>query len=242
MKADIALRHGSPAQHMIDKMGLDINEVNLRLTSDKQQTDLSLDASIPAIEPNTSKAQTDSTTLMRLPAAKAALLVTMKEGSTFASLAADSKLTDGAMSLHGLRTDADLRFDIERTGNDLNGVGRLKMDKMAFGETELGTRVVNMSLARSELYPNAFKAEVQPDDIPLDIADSIIKMADLDLQGAIRAHAALDGFPDRFDLSAEVLPLNVSAHYKPYNVQLGLGETRISTVCLFTERIARSSR
>ena len=227
MKADIALRHGSPAQHMIDKMGLDINEVNLRLTSDKQQTDLSLDASIPTIEPNTDKAQTDSTTLMRLPAAKAALLVTMKEGSTFASLAADSKLTDGAMSLHGLRTDADLRFDIERTGNDLNGVGRLKMDKMAFGETELGTRVVNMSLARSELYPNAFKAEVQPDDIPLDIADSIIKMADLDLHGAVRAHAALDGFPDRFDLSAEVLPLNVSAHYKPYNVQLGLGETPI---------------
>ena len=35
----------------------------------------------------------------------------------------------------------------------------------------------------------------------------------------------IDGLPGNIDLSAEVLPLEVSALYKPYNVQLSLGET-----------------
>lgn len=232
VKADIALRHGSPAQHMIEQMGLDINEINLSLTSNHQQTDLALDASIPEITSSSDEQQPTTndeqlTTSLRLPAAKAALRVNMKEGSTLASLTVNTKLTDGVMSLHGLRTDADLRFEVERSGNDLNGAGRLKMDNLSFGDMDLGTRTVNMSLSRSELYPNALRAEVQPDDIPLEIADSIIKMADLNLHGAIRSHAAIDGIPERFDISAEVLPLNVSARYKPYNVQLGLGETPI---------------
>ena len=221
LKANIALRHGSPAQGIIDKMGLDINSIDLALSSDETQTDFALDASIPKIE------HPEDSTAMRLPAAKAAMRVRMEEGSTTASLTADSRLTDGVMSLYGLQTDADLKFDIERKANDLKGKGQLTMQHLRFGEMNLGSREVKMDIARSDSYADAIKADVQLDDIPLDIVDSILKMADVDLSGAIRAKATADGLPNNMDLSAEVLPLGVSALYKPYNIQLGLGETPI---------------
>ena len=221
LKADITLSHGSPAQRMIENMGLDINEIDLSLASDAAQTDLALDASIPVIN------HPEDSTALRLPAAKAAMRVRMTEGSTVASLTADSKLTDGAMSLHGLRTAAGLNVQLERTGNDLNGTGRLTLDSLLFSDMNLGSRTVDMSLARSQNYTNALRANVQLDDIPLDIVDSILHMADLDLSGAISAQAAIDGLPEQMDLSADVLPLKVSALYKPYNVQLSLGETPV---------------
>lgn len=143
------------------------------------------------------------------------------------SLDAHARLTDGVMTLHGLKTDANLRFEVERTDEDLNGTGRLTLDDLVFGDMNLGSRVIDMSVARSQAYAKAIKADVQLDDIPLEIVDSIIKMADLDLSGAIRAQATIDGLPAQLDLSAEVLPLEVSALYKPYNVQLSLGETPI---------------
>ncbi|MBR6167232.1 MAG: translocation/assembly module TamB domain-containing protein [Paludibacteraceae bacterium] len=221
IQADITLSHGSPAQRMIENMGLDINEIDLSLASNAAQTDLALDASIPEIN------HPEDSTAMRLPAAKAAMLVRMTEGSTQASLTADSKLTDGVMSLHGLRTAAGMNLQLERTGNDLNGTGHLTADSLLLGDMNLGSRSVDMTLARSQNYTNALRANVQLDDIPLEIVDSIIKMADLDLSGAISAQAAIDGLPGQMDISADVLPRKVSALYKPYNVQLSLGETPV---------------
>lgn len=221
LNAAIALRHGSPAQGIIDGMGLDINNVDLALSSDAQQTALALDASIPEIN------HPEDSTAMRLPAAKAAMRVKMTEGSTTASLTADSRVTDGAMGLHNLSTDADLRLDLERTGNDLNGTGRLTLDKLTLNDMNLGSRAVDMKVARSETFKNALRADVQLDDIPLEIVEGILHMDDIALHGAVRAKASADGLPAHLDLSAEVLPLKVSAMYKPYEVQLGLGETPI---------------
>ena len=143
------------------------------------------------------------------------------------SIAAKARLTDGVMSFHGLQTAADLQFGLTRTADDLQGEGVLKADDLVFGDMNLGSRTVNMAVTRSQAYVNAVKADVQLDDIPLEIVDSIIKMADLDLNGMIRAKASADGLPTQLDLSAEVLPLNVSALYKPYDVRLSLGETPI---------------
>ena len=143
------------------------------------------------------------------------------------SVEAKARLTDGVMSFHGLQTAADLQFDVTRTADDLQGEGVLKADDLVFGDMNLGSRTVNMAVARSQAYANAIKADVQLDDIPLEIVDSIIKMADLDLNGMVRAKASADGLPTQLDLSAEVLPLNVSALYKPYDVRLSLGETPI---------------
>lgn len=221
LNATIALRHGSPAQGIIDDMGLDINNVDLSLTSTEEQTNLALDASIPAIE------HPEDSTAMRLPPAKAAMRVAMVEGSTTASLTADSHVTDGAMALHNLQTDADLKLDLQRTGNDLNGTGRLTLDKLKLNDMDLGSRAVDMKVARSETFKNALRADVQLDDIPLEIVEGILGMDDISLKGAVRAKASADGLPANLDLSAEVLPLNVSAMYKPYEVQLGLGETPI---------------
>ena len=221
LHANIALAHGSPAQRALDKRGLDIDRIGLVLNSDAAQTNLAVDVSLPDIN------HPEDSTALRLPAAKAAMRLAMEEGSTRASLTADSKLTDGAMMLHGLKTDADLWLTVERAGSDVNGVGQLTLDSLSFAQMDLGSRTVYLTLSPSEMYPKALRADVQLDDIPLEIVDSIIHVQDLDLSGAVRAQASVDGLPRRFDLSAEVLPLQVAAKYKPYEVQLGLGETPI---------------
>ena len=221
LAAHVVLTKGSPVQHIIESKGLDINKIDLTLASDEEQTDLALDASIPEIE------HPEDSSALRLPAAKAAMRVRMTEGSTQASLRADSKLTDGAMSQRGLITDANLSFDVERTGNEVNGTGQLKLDDLKYGEMELGSRTADMSLVRSELFENALRADVHLDDIPLEIVEGILNREDLDLEGLVRAQAVIDGLPNDLDISAEVLPLSVSALYKPYNVKLGLGETPI---------------
>ena len=219
--AKIALRHGSPAQRMIETMGLDIDKIDLSLHSDSAQTDLALDAAIPEIE------HPEDSTALRLPAASAGLRVAMRDDSTNVSLMAHTKLTDGAMSLHGLKSDTHFWFEADRKGNDLHGVGRLTMDKIAFGEKELGNSAVNMVLARSEAYPNALRADVQLDDVPLALVDSFVQLGDLAIDGAIRAQASVDGLPGKADISAEVLPVGVAATYKPYDVKMSLGETPI---------------
>ena len=61
----------------------------------------------------------------------------------------------------------------------------------------------------------------------MEIVNGILKIADLNLSGALGALASIDGLPKRFDLSAEVLPKKVSALYRPYDVRLSLGETPV---------------
>ena len=93
------------------------------------------------------------------------------------SIAAKARMTDGVMSFHGLKTDANLQFDATRTADDLQGEGVLKADDLVFGDMDLGSRTVNMAVARSQTYANAIKADVQLDDIPLEIVDSIINVS-----------------------------------------------------------------
>lgn len=222
LKANIELTHGSPAQSILEKKGLDIRRVALSLASDSAQTDLALDASIPEIS------HPEDSTALRLPATNAAMRIAMAAGRTTASLTADSKVTDGAMALHDLRTDASLRMDLERTERELNGTGRLTLDNLSFTTMDLGSRTVDINVSPSARYANALKADVRLDDIPLDLVDSIIQYADLDLNGAVRATAAVDGLPAQVDLSAEVTPIGVSAEYKPYEIILALGDKPIT--------------
>ena len=221
LSANITLSQGSPMQPFIEHQGLDIHEIDLSLRSDTQQAVLALNASIPDIQ------NPEDSTALRLPQAKAALRITMREGCTQASFTTSSKMTDGAMTLHDWRTDANLWFNVERKDNDLQGTGRLTMDNLATGKMDLGSRAVNLFLARSELYANAIKVDVKPDDIPLAIVDTILQLADLNLNGFVHMQATADGLPSHLDLSAEVLPLEVVAQYKPYDIQIGLGELPI---------------
>lgn len=221
METNIVLTQGSPAQRIIERTGLNINEVALSLKSDSLQTDLALDASIPEIE------HPEDSTAMRLPAAKAAMRVAMTEGKTKASLTADSHLTDGAMGVYGLCTDAALRFDLTREGNELSGDGRLTMDSLAYNDKPLGSRAIDIQLSPSDEYEHALRADVRTEQIPLDIVNSFVELPDIALRGAIKARASVDGLPAQTDISAEVLPLGVNAEYKPYEVGLSLGETPI---------------
>ena len=221
LRARIDLSHGSPVQHLIDDTGLDIEKVDLTLNSDSEQTDLALGAKLPAIS------HPEDSTAFRLPAAKAALRVKMTEGQTNASLTADSRLTDGAMSMHNLSTDADFRLDLNREGRNLYGDGQLTLDSIHYDNKNLGTHAIYMQIAPSSLYANALRLGIRLDDIPIELVNSFVTLTDINLEGAIRASASVDGLPYKTDISAEVLPLNISARYKPYNVRLSLGETPI---------------
>ncbi len=221
LNADIALQSGSPIQPFIDDTGLDIDRVELSLSSDSQRTDIKLNASIPEIY------HPEDSTALRLPAAAASLGVAMTEGRTNASLKADTRLTDGAMSVDNLCADAALRIDLERVGKELNGTGKVKLDSISYGGVELGNHAVDVQISPSEVYENSIRADVKLDDIPMDMVESFMQLPDIDINGAVRATASIDGLPNNKDISAEVQPLGVSVEYKPYQAGVSLDDTPI---------------
>lgn len=221
LKADINLSKNSPVHPIIRSKGLDINKLNLSLDSDSQRTNLALSAAIPAI------GNPLDSTAMRLPAATASMLVNMTEGKTAASIKANSNIKDGLMSLDKLSTDAAFKLDLQRTGRDLNGTGHLSLDGLRFNDMDFGNRTADIGISPSRAYANAIRADVRLDDIPTELVNGILKRDDIDLTGFIQAKAAADGLPGKMDLSAEVLPRDVSVLYKPYNVKLGIGETPV---------------
>ena len=216
IRADIALRKGSPIQAIIDSTGLDFNEVSLSLRSDSNQTAFLLSPS------------TIRFTHMRLPDLNTGLALTMTEGQTHVSLGADTRLTDGAMTFYDLCTDATFKLDLRREGRDLYGNGQLKLDSIHYTNKDLGSHDINLQIAPSSLYTNALRASVYLDDIPLELVHSFVTLPnDIAIQGAVRASATVDGLPHKTDISAEVKPLSVAAQYKPYEIGISLGQTPI---------------
>ncbi|MBR2167338.1 MAG: hypothetical protein IJ920_03290, partial [Paludibacteraceae bacterium] len=215
------LKRGSPAQQLIEQMGLDIKQIDLSLTSNKQQTGISLSASIPDIN------HPEDSTALRLPAVDAAVGVNMTEGQTDVSLTTSTQLTDGAMNFYGLCTDAALRLDVKRNENELNGDGRLTLDSIFYGNTDLGSKAIDFRISPSQNHEHALRADVRLEDIPLGLVNSFVNLTDIALHGAIRASASVDGLPRQTDISAEVKPIGVSAKYTPYDIGVSLGETPI---------------
>lgn len=220
LNADIRLTPGSPIQPMLERSGLDINEVAVSLKSDSLRSKLALNASIPVID------KPD----MRLPAVAASALVNMMEGRTEASLSADTRITRGVMNLDSLSTDASFRLDLDRRARELRGTGQLVLDSLRYNGMDLGNRTADIQISPSEQFNNAIRADVRLNDIPTELISGILRREDIGLGGFIQASAVADGLPANLDLSAEVLPREVSVLYKPYNVKLGLGETPIVMV------------
>lgn len=222
LSLEVALTPGSPLQPFIRRTGLEIKKVRAAVASDAEATELTLTAALPDI------GNPDDSTALRLPAAQASVEVALTEGRTTVSMEADTRITDGLMQVHGLRTDLAVYLDLERQERRLYGTGCVVLDSLVFSTVNLGNRSVDIALSPSSRYPNAVQAAVRLDDVPLDLVDSIIRFPDLDLKGAIRAQAVVDGLPAHPDISAEVLPIGVSAEYKPFEIALGLGETPIT--------------
>lgn len=217
INADITLRKGSPIQSFIDNTGIAFDKVAVALRSDSQQTTFKL-SPLTLYLPDS----------LRLPAVKASTEIRMMEGYTNAMLAADTRLTDGAMSFYDLCTDAAFRFDLMREGRNLYGGGKLQLDSISYANKDLGSHAVNLQIDPSSRYANALRADVQLDDIPLELINSFVTLpSDIDITGAIRASATVDGLPYKQDISADVIPLGVRAKYKPYEIAIGLGETPI---------------
>lgn len=213
LQADIDLRKGSPVQPIIDSLGVDIRQVKLALRSDELRTQLALNAS-------TNK---DSV----IPAIDAEVGVEMMEGRTDVALLATSHLLVQAADSNDLRTDAKVRMNLAREGYRLQGEGQLLMDSLSYGTTALGNHTVDLRVAPSLVYEHALRAEVQLNDIPLNVVEGFVSLPDIDLEGAIRATASVDGLPAKTDISAEVQPIGVKAQYAPYEVGISLGETPI---------------
>ena len=220
--ANILLEKGSPVQSMIERMGLDIRSVALSLESDAQQSNLSLDASIPDI------GSPDDSTALHLPAATVAVRLNMTEGKTMASVTANTSITDGVMSVSGLCTDAAVQLNLERGGRELSGTGHLTLDSLKFNGMDLGNRSADILFSPSELHENALRADVSMNDIPMELVSGILQRDDIDLEGLVRAKGCIDGLPAKVDISAEVLPVDINVTYKPYDIKFFLGETPIT--------------
>ncbi len=221
LAADIELRHGSPVQHIIERKGLDIDTLSVALISDSRHTNIAINAAVPTID------HIEDSTSLRLPAINASFNMKMTEGKTTASLSADTRLTDGAMSIHDLCTDAAFRINLKREGQNLNGTGKLTLDSLFYNDMDLGKHAVDLQLSPSQDYAHALRADIQTEDIPVELIESFVTLTDIDLHGAIRASASVDGLPEETDISAVVQPLGVSARYLPYQVGLSLGETPV---------------
>ena len=219
---DILLTKGSPIQSMIERKGLDIRSVALSLQSDARQSDLSLDADIPEI------GSPDDSAALRLPAATAGVRLNMTEGRTAASLTAHTDIADGLLNLHRLSTNAALQLDLERGGRELSGTGHLALDGLKYNGMDLGNRAADILFSPSELHENALRADVTMNDVPMELVNGILNRDDVDLDGIVRATASIDGLPANVDISANVLPMEVSATYKPYDLKFSLGETPIT--------------
>lgn len=212
LETSIALRQGSLLQPFIDSLKLNLERADLSFRSDSAKTDIAFDAAAAPLN---------------LQPSSVNLKLGMTEGMTSASLAANTTLTDGVMDVTDICTDAALRMNLTRYGRKLTGNGRLTLDSLSYQSMDLGSRAVDIALSPSQDYPDALRAEVQADDIPLSILDGLGHLPDIDLQGAVRASAAVDGLPRKTDISAEVQPIGVAAEYKPYQVGISLGETPI---------------
>lgn len=210
LEADILLEKGSPVQSMIERTGLDIQSVALSLESDANQSDLNLDVA-----------------LLQPLAAISAVRLNMTDGKTMAYVTASTSITDDEMSLDSISTDAAFQLDLERDGRELNGTGHIALDSLKFKGMNLGNRAADILISPSELHENALMADVCMNDIPMELISSILKMDDIDLDGMVRVKASIDGIPAQMDISAEILPVDVSATYKPYDIHFSLGETPI---------------
>ena len=221
LQASMTLTPGSPVQPFIDSTGLAIREVVLSLTSDPLRTNIALDAATAEVT------HPEDSTAFNLPAVNAALNIAMIEGQTKIALNADTHVGYGAADMYDLCSDVALRMDIERNGRSLRGDGKLTVDSLVYSDTELGSHAIDLHVAPSEQYANALRAEVKLDDVPLELASRFVKLPDIALHGTIRASASVDGLPGKTDISAEVLPIGVSATYTPYQIGLSLGQTPI---------------
>ena len=215
LEADIQLAKGSPVQSLLDSIlnqtGLDVQRVALLLKSDAREADLNLDASL------------------NLPdAAAAAVRVNMTEGKTLASITANTSITDGVMNVDSLRTDAAVLLNLERNGRELSGTGHVALDGLQFKGMDFGVRTADILISPSDLYQNAIRADVSLNDIPMELVSGILSMDDINLDGFVRGKASVDGLPAKVDISADVLPVGISATYKPFDLNLSLGETPIT--------------
>ena len=210
--ATVEMTHDNPVRPFLDSANIDLQRALLTLDSDSGRTDITFRSQF---------------SVLRSPLAEAALKLAMTEGRTDALITADTRLTDGIATVEGLCTDAALRMNLSRSQNTLTGKGRLTLDSLSYNRIELGNRAVDLLLSPSEEYAHALRADIQADEIPMDIVDGIGHLTDFALKGAVKAKASIDGLPRKTDISAEVKPIGVGAEYKPYQIGISLGETPI---------------
>ncbi len=218
VNADLTVLQDNPLRRMLQKRGFDLKELTAGLHSTGASRNMEVSLETPYLNGE-----------YRLPAMKAGLVASLSGNSMDATLRFNSEIRDGLMSVYGIDSGVDMEAVLSRNGDDLKLDGDLKLAKLVFDGKNIGDRIVLFNLRPNSADPNHFVANADLDDIPVELAKQFVTIPDdLDIQGRIRARAAVSGLPDKIKIFAGITPLEVAASYRPYDIGLRLAEREIT--------------
>lgn len=218
INADLQVLQDNPFRGMLQKRGLDLNEIFMSLQSAGSGRNLNLKLETPELNGE-----------YRLPAVNAELNARLSGSRMDATFNLDAKVSDGVMSVTGIDAGVDLGVVLLRNSDDIRLDGNLELTHIVYDDKNIGNRNISFNVRPDSNEPGRFTANAVMDDIPIELVKQFVTLPeDLDIQGKLATQATVCGLPDTLSISAGVRPVDVTALYAPYNVQLRLGEQEIT--------------
>lgn len=218
INADLTVLMDNPLRGMLQKRGFDLKKFTVGLHSTESSRNMEVSLNTPDLNGE-----------YRLPAMNADIVAELSGSSMNATLKFNSDIKNGLMSVYGIDSGVDLLAVLSRNGDDLKLDGDLKLAKLVYDGKNIGDRNVLFNLRPDSDDPNHFVANANLNDIPIELAKQFVTIPeDLGIQGKVRTRATVSGLPDKISIFAGVTPLNVAATYRPYDIQLRLGEQEIT--------------
>ena len=218
VNADLKIKQDNPLRPFLLKRGFDLKEIFAYLHSDGTARKLALKIETPDLDGE-----------YRLPAMRANLAVELSGSRMNATLGFNSAIRDGLMSVKGIDSDVELGAVLSRNGDDVKLDGDLKLADFVYDGKSMGERNVFFNLRPDAGDPDRFIANVNLDDIPVELARQFVSLPEgIGIQGKVKARAIVSGVPDKISVFAGVSPIGVAATYEPYDVLLQLGGQEIT--------------
>lgn len=216
--AQLKMRQDNPLRPFLLEKGLDLKELAVSLNSSETSRNLKVRLKTPRLSGK-----------YRLPAMSASMAAEFGSGRMDATVEFDAFVKDGLMSIEGIDSGVDMDAVLSRRGDDLKLDGRVLLQGLEYGGRKIGDRTVEFDLRPETGATGRFVANAKLDEIPVELAREFAALPqELDIRGKVRARAVISGLPDKMSIFAGVMPLDVSATYLPYNVQMCLSDQEIT--------------
>lgn len=125
--------------------------------------------------------------------------------------------------------NAALNAVLKLEDNGLNVGGKLNIADLVYDGKALGNQALYFDACPDEKDPEHLSLRAHLDDIPLDLAKEFVELPeDIGISGLLKARAVVSGLPEQVSIFAGVTPVGVAAQYKPFDVQIRLGEQEIT--------------